>query len=306
MGVRVATIDLGSNTLILLIAEKDSASRIKILCDEARITRLGEGLKVGGNFLPAAMDRTAAVLKNFRARCDELQVEKIVAAGTAAFRKVADPKPFIDRIRRECGIEIRVISGDDEALSSYQSVVRDFGKQYKNVAALDIGGGSTELVLSDTARVSLPLGTVALKEELLLHDPPTQDELVRLRKKIRDELGTAPTSKIPVLTLVGLAGTCTTLAAVDQQLAVYDPDKVQGYILTHARLKKWINTFRPLDVAALKQLPGMDPGRADTILAGAILLEEVIVMLGLDRVVVSDRGLRFGMLYLESIKQIGR
>jgi exopolyphosphatase/guanosine-5'-triphosphate,3'-diphosphate pyrophosphatase len=303
--MRLASIDIGTNTVLLLVVEISphpnplprGEREIRVLRDEARITRLGEGLHRKPQFIPRAELRTLKALKEYRKICNSLKVEKIIAVGTAAFRKAKNAEKFVARVKKETGIEIKIISGNREAELSYLSVKNDFGK-YKNLVALDIGGGSTEIISSKRA-VSLNLGGVVLTERIIRHDPPTEKEAAALESEIDQVInrwgagGRAGSSP----TLIGLAGSVTTLSAIKQKLKIWDGARVQGSVLTMADLEKQLKLFRKTTVAQKSKIPGMVKGREDTILAGTLILKKVMEKLGVKKVTVSDRGLRYGLFY---------
>jgi exopolyphosphatase/guanosine-5'-triphosphate,3'-diphosphate pyrophosphatase len=294
VGEIAAAIDIGTNAVLLLIAEW-RRQKLKILRDEARITRLGEGLHNQPLFLPEAQERTFRVLKEYKDLCGSLNVKEIAAVGTAAFRKARNAPDFIARVEKELGFRIEIISGEDEARLSYLSVETDF-PQYKNLIALDIGGGSTEIIWKEGA-VSLDLGAVVLTERIVKHDPPTEDEIEALVKEIDRVIASVGAGFKPAPTLVGLAGSVTTLSAIKQKLAVWDGARVQGSILTSADLEEMIALFRRTTNEERRSIVGMVRGREDTILAGTLILKKVMEKLGVEEVTVSDRGLRYGLFY---------
>lgn len=297
VGEIAATIDIGTNAVLLLIANWQKR-KLHVIRDEARITRLGEGLHQQPLFLPQAQERTLGVLKEYRQLCDSLHVKEIAAVGTAAFRKAKNAPDFIGRVEKEIGIRIEIISGKDEARLSYLSVETDFPR-YKNLVALDIGGGSTEIIGPRLATMSLPLGAVVLSEKHLISDPPNADQVRHLEEEITRVLKSyQPTaSREPRATLVGLAGSVTTLSAIKQKLAVWDGARVQGSILTSADLDEMITLFRRTTNEERRSIVGMVRGREDTILAGTLILRKVMEKLGVEQVTVSDRGLRYGLFY---------
>ena len=268
------------------------------LHDEARITRLGEGLHRQPLFIPDAQERTLSVLREYKQLCDSIEVKEIAAVGTAAFRKARNAPDLIDRVEKELGFRIEIISGKDEARLSYLSVETDFPR-YKNLVALDIGGGSTEII-SKREKVSLDLGAVVLTERIVRHDPPTDGEAKLMVDEIDRVVGAGfprPGRENRAPTLIGLAGSVTTLSAIKQKLVVWDGARVQGSILTSADLDEMITLFRRTTNEERRAIVGMVRGREDTILAGTLILRKVIEKLGVEKVTVSDRGLRYGLFY---------
>lgn len=290
-----ATIDIGTNTALLLIARWEGKN-LKIIHDEVRIVRLGEGLHDHKAFIPKARKRVLATLKDYREICDSLGVKEIAAVGTASFRKAKNAPEFIQQIKEESGIAIEIISGDEEAQLSFLSVETDFGKSRKNLYALDIGGGSTEII-SKKDGVSVDVGAVILTESIVRHDPITEEEYRIMKNKIDKTLGAVGLDPHVYPTLIGLAGSVTTLSAIKQKLSSWDGAKVQGSILTLEDLEEMIKIFRDTTIAEKKKIIGMVRGREDTILAGTLILKKVVEILGVSQVVVSDRGLRYGVFY---------
>lgn len=296
-----ATIDIGTNTVLLLIARK-THNQLEILRDEARISRLGEGLHQYLFLKPEAQKRTLSVLKEYRVLCDSLGAKKIVAVGTAAFRKAKNAVKFIQGIEKETGIQVKIISGKEEARLSFLSVQTDFG-QYPHLHALDIGGGSTELIWQEGS-TSLDMGAVILTERIIRHDPPTDEEINKLNETIKKIVDASVPKQMgglgwragsPPMTLIGLAGTVTTLSAIQQGLVLWDGAMVQGSVLRIEDLDKMIGRFRRTTNEERGTMIGMVKGREDTILAGSLILQKVMERLKIDRVIVSDRGLRFGL-----------
>lgn len=305
-----AVIDVGTNTLILLIA-RVKGKQIEVLHDEAVVTRLGQGLTENHFFLSDAMKRSRETICAFKKTCDAKKVKKIYAVGTAACRIAANTQVFIDSVKEACGIVIKVITGDEEAELSFKAVLKDFSQKDKKIIAVDIGGGSTEIItgpvnakkLSPETAISLPLGSVRLTEQFVTNDPIPEEQFKRLHTSIRndlaDELDDFYSEPIDPkkYVLVATAGTATTLAALDRKVKKYDPTKIHGKPLKQANLEAIIQQLIPLKVQDRQKLPGMEPLRADVILAGALLLLEILKFFKKDEAIISDRGLRYGVFY---------
>ncbi|MDO8643576.1 MAG: Ppx/GppA phosphatase family protein [bacterium] len=322
-----AAIDIGTNTVLLLIANpsqppltsrggvpplgvRGGQGELAIIYDEVRITRLGEQLHTTGRFSEQAMQRTFSALKEYKKICDEKKVSEIRAVGTAAFRKAENAVAFVQRVQKETGIKIKIISGEEEAALAYSSVKRDFGGE---VMALDIGGGSTEII-SETTSISFPLGCVELTEKFFKLDPVTREEVERVYKMIDNILnknvGATPCGcpnkegghgDPPLQHLIALAGTATTLSAINQKMKTWDPKKIQGSVIKKEALEKIIRTLVSKTVEERKKIIGMVPERSDLLLSGAMILQKVMERLGVDKVTVSDRGVRYGLLYAPSL-----
>jgi exopolyphosphatase / guanosine-5'-triphosphate,3'-diphosphate pyrophosphatase len=298
---RLAAIDVGTNTVLLLVAER-RGDRLAPLLERAEITRLGRGVDATGRLDPAAVAETVAVLAEFAAAARSLGAERIACVSTSAARDASNGAEFFEAARRAAGLVPEVISGDEEARLVYASAWRDFGGAGGALAVLDVGGGSTEFTFGDgpapRGRTSLQVGAVRLTERHLRGDPVPPEELARVREAARAAL--APLSAMDLPTggrLVGVAGTVTTLCAVAQALPVYDAERVHGAALTRDEIDALVARLAALEVRARAALPGMEPKRADVILAGAVLVAEAMRATGFDRLIVSDRGVRWGLLY---------
>ena len=283
---------------------------MQVLCDLARITRLGEGLHAQPLFLPGAQERTFQVLKEYSEIAKSLGAQKIIAVGTAGFRKAKNAKEFVERVSKELGFTINIISGEEEARLSYLSAATDF-PQLENLFVLDIGGGSTEIISKDGG-VSLDMGAVILTEKIVKHDPPTEGELQEMQRSINSTLksphppffkggnpGASPFEKggMRGISLVALAGSVTTLSAIKQGLTTWDGSRVQGSKLSLSEIEEMISLFRRTKNEERRTIPGMVRGREDTILAGALILKTIMDHMGVKEVIVSDRGLRYGLFY---------
>ena len=298
-----ASIDIGSNSILLLIAERDGAGGWRRLHEEAHITRISEGLDRGGCLQPAAVERTAAVLAAYRSTCSRLHVAKVLATGTAPFRRASNGPEVAAALSEVLGAPLDIVSGEEEALLSLLAA-RTVFPSVASLRVVDIGGASTELALvrgegEAPLVVSIDLGSVRLHERFGARDSLGGDDVAALRALVRDALA-APDLR-PILDaqdvpLVGIAGTVTTLAALDQRMEVYDADAIQGYPLSAAALDDAVALLTRLSVAERAALPGVDPKRADVIAAGALLLQEIARACGVERVHVSDRGVRWGRL----------
>ncbi len=307
-----ATIDIGSNTLLLLIAELNAEGKIIPLVEKAEITRLSQGLNEKGVLNEEAMERSLVVLRQFTDICHRNHVSAIACVGTEALRLARNSQEFIARVKKQCGFIVEIIPGKKEAELAYFSALLDFEDLYSNLVVLDIGAGSTEIIWplennGHTAKLqtlSMRMGAVRFTEEFIHSDPPSRADFQILSEKVEEKL-TKDFDPLPKpwtqtqapLTLIGLAGTVTTLSALDQQLAVYDHAKIQGAKLKLARLERLVHVLRAKPLEERKLLPGMEPKRADVLLAGAVILEKVMQKLGVEEVVVSDHGIRYGLFH---------
>ncbi|HEY6100239.1 MAG TPA: Ppx/GppA phosphatase family protein [Anaeromyxobacter sp.] len=302
MPERVASIDVGTNTVLLLVAERRGAALAPVL-ERAEITRLGRGVDATGRLEAAAIRDTVEVLAQYARQARDLGASRIVCVATSAARDAANGAEFFDAARAAAGLVPEVIPGEEEARLVYGSAWRDFGATGGTpLAVLDVGGGSTEFTFGETSRparrASLQVGAVRLTERHVRGDPPSQRELAALREAAREALRPLGGMDLPAGgRLVGVAGTVTTLSAVSQALPAYDAARVHGASLTLAETEALAGRLAALTVRERAALPGMEPKRADVILAGALVVAEAMRATGFDRLTVSDRGVRWGLLY---------
>jgi exopolyphosphatase/guanosine-5'-triphosphate,3'-diphosphate pyrophosphatase len=299
---RLASIDVGSNTLRLLIAEPAVAAPIRPILVERRITRLGE------NFLPektlrlSAMDRSMAALKEFVKLMDLNGVIDYSAGATAVVRQASNGGHFLDRVQRQTGLDVRLLSGSEEARLSLMGVASVISNKKSSTAIFDIGGGSTELVWKDTGAhsaggsKSFPLGVVHLTETFLQADPPGDEACLRLRSHVSSVLAELSSCEDLRDTLwVGTAGTVTTLASMWYELSEYDPERINGTVLERTWLVDLCETLASMKLADRRKLAGLEPGREDIILAGGLVTLEIMDTFGFSRFTVSDAGLLEGL-----------
>ena len=299
---RFATIDLGTNTALLLIADWDGA-RLKTVRDVAEITRLGRGVAQTGALDPEASRRALEVLSQYASLVREHEVQGLAAIGTAALREASNGPAFRRQAAALLGVPLEVISGDEEARLVALSVQRAFPSEHLRVA-FDIGGGSTELVLLQGEKIlgreSYPIGSVKLLEGFIHHDPPTPDELREMRAEALRVFAALPFALPPLESpsrLIGIAGTITTTCAVVMGVAPYDPEKIHGAVLSREAIEESLRQMALLPLAERVRLPGLIPGRADVILAGATLLAVILERLQAATVTVSDHGIRHGLFW---------
>jgi exopolyphosphatase/guanosine-5'-triphosphate,3'-diphosphate pyrophosphatase len=300
MGARWATIDVGTNTVLLLVAERRGAVLAPVL-ERAEITRLGRGVDASGRLEPAAIRETVAVLADYARAARALGATVVACVATSAARDAANGAEFFLAAREAAGLVPEVIAGDEEARLVFTSAWRDFGRAGRPLAVLDVGGGSTELSLGEgaapRARASLQVGAVRLTERHVRGDPPSAGEIARVREAAREAVRPFAAMALPGGQLVGVAGTVTTLAAVVQALPTYDAERVHGSALSLAEVEALAARLAPMPIRERAALPGMEPKRADVIVAGALVVAEAMRAAGFDRLTVSDRGVRWGLLY---------
>jgi exopolyphosphatase/guanosine-5'-triphosphate,3'-diphosphate pyrophosphatase len=301
---RFAFIDIGTNTVLCLIAEFRGGGRFRVLADLAEISRLGQGVDQSGVIGAEGEKRSREVLERYLAACKYFGVEEITAVGTSALRAAHNSREVREGWRQEIGLSIRVLSGDEEAAYSFLAVQRGLTFGAQELLVIDIGGGSTEFIRGNengiARALSIDIGSVRLTERFLHSDPVGEDECATMVAAIDRDLtsiGEALGGSSTQATLVGIAGTFTTLAAIEKQLARYSHSAVHGACLKLAEVKRQVRLFRSKTIAERKMIPGLEAKRADVILAGAWLTERIMTRCGAEQIVVSDQGVRYGLLY---------
>jgi exopolyphosphatase / guanosine-5'-triphosphate,3'-diphosphate pyrophosphatase len=299
----LAAIDLGTNTVRILVAEADRTTGLVPLWAEQSVTRLGEGLARRGTLAPEAVERTLAAVRRYRDRALALGAAEVMLVATAAARQAHDGSAFLARLQAEPGLRPRIVSGEAEAELTLMGAAWGLGAPGDAFALLDIGGGSTEIVIAEGARalaaVSLRLGVVQLVERFFPSDPVQPSELTACRAyvdgRFREEAWPRLGAPRPAR-LVATAGTPATLAVLDLGLRSYEPARVHGHQLTAEAITRLTAELASMPVAERARTPGLEPGRADVIVPGAIVLAAALAGLGLSVATVSDAGLREGIL----------
>jgi exopolyphosphatase/guanosine-5'-triphosphate,3'-diphosphate pyrophosphatase len=307
-----AAIDIGTNTLRLLVAEAIGLDDFTVLHAEQEITRLGEGLLPARLLQDAPIRRSLAVLGRFAEAARSREAGTIAAVCTSAVREAGNGAAFLAEAARQTGLALRVIDGGEEARLTLLGVRHGLRLGSERVLGIDIGGGSTEFVLAAGDEVegivSTGLGVVKLTEQYLVSDPPTVDEMQRVKDVVGARISRLG-GELPRLEgsrLVGTAGTVTTLAAIDLALVSYDRRKIQGHHLTLVRVAELLDRLAALPIRERREVPGLEPGRADIIVAGAAIVAVSMERLGFDLLQVSDDGLREGILLDLIQRQAGR
>ena len=298
----LAGIDIGTLTCRLLIAEVAPSGGLRELRSDRRILHLGQGVDRDRVLHADAIKRVVDTLKAWRQVIDGYQVEATIAVATSAVRDANNREEFLRMVRREAGFQVEIISGDEEARRTMLGIRSGLPPGVTDLLALDIGGGSTEFILDrpgqQTVARSLDIGVVRLCERLLHHDPPTREEIEQAREWVRNETATA-VADMPLptgLTFVGTAGTITSLAAMAQQLPAYEPARIHNYILKLETITQLEQQLLSRSKAQREGMPGLERGREEVIAAGAIILRTVMETLGMSECLVSDLGLREGVV----------
>jgi exopolyphosphatase/guanosine-5'-triphosphate,3'-diphosphate pyrophosphatase len=288
--MRVAAIDQGTNTTRLLVADV-ADGRADEVHRETRITRLGEGVDGRRRLLPLPVARVRNVLSDYRATAERLGAERALLIATSAVRDAENGEAFLGEVEWSYGFATRLLTGDEEALLTRRGIGAD--RQLDTTTLIvDIGGGSTELVLGE-GHVSLDVGSVRLTERLLPSNPPCADELAECAAVARAAL-----PELAPQAALGVAGTVTTLAALDLGLDEYDRAVVHGHRLTTDGVGRQLARLAAMPVAERRKLPAMEPERAPVIVAGAVILHEILVRYGLEAIEVSERDILDGAALL--------
>jgi exopolyphosphatase / guanosine-5'-triphosphate,3'-diphosphate pyrophosphatase len=302
--MRIATIDIGTNTVLLLVAERQADGSLNALVERATITRLGEGVDRSQRLAPAAVARTCACIEDYSRLVGTLGVDRVAVVGTSAMREATGGQEVRDCVSKALGVEAQVVSGEDEARLAFRGAISglaiDSGEE---TAVFDIGGGSTEVVLGRREEngvlslkylESFALGSVRLTERLLAHDPPAGSELDALGRtfdKAFSNVPPLPGNRAPV----GIAGTMTTLASVSLGMVPYDGARLHGRSLSREELRSTVSRLASLDLSARREVPGMEPKRADVIVAGGCIALALLDHWDAAAVTISDRGVRWGL-----------
>jgi exopolyphosphatase/guanosine-5'-triphosphate,3'-diphosphate pyrophosphatase len=291
--MRVAAIDLGTNTTRLLVADVDGSTGTGSVDEVLRrsiITRLGEGVDERRRLLPLPIARVRNVLSEYRRDAERLGAERTLLVATSAVRDAENGEAFLGEIEWSYGFATRQLTGDEEAAMMLRGI--GTGRQVdERTLVLDIGGGSTELVLAPNS-ISLDIGSVRLTERFLHSDPPSADELAACASYVRSQL-----PSLDVQRAVGVAGTITSIAALDLGLAEYDRERVHGHLLSRDGAVRQLARLAALPLADRRQLPALDPERAPVIVGGAIIVVAVLQECGLDGLEVSERDILHGAAF---------
>jgi exopolyphosphatase/guanosine-5'-triphosphate,3'-diphosphate pyrophosphatase len=296
---RYAVIDAGTNSIKFHIGERGRDGSWRAVADRAEVTRLGEGLAESGRISEAALARTAEAIAGMAAEAKRHGVRALAAVGTAGLRMAANSAEVIDAIRERTGVRIETISGDEEARLAYLATVAELGPVAGDIVVFDTGGGSSQFTFGHGGRVderfSVEVGAARFTERFGLDRAISEDKLHEAMAAIAEGLGQLD-GRTPPDALVGMGGAVTNLTAVSLQMAAYDPERVQGATLTGDEIERQIELYRTRDAEARREIVGLQPKRAEVILAGACIVRTVLSKLGQRSFTVSDRGLRHGLL----------
>ncbi len=309
--MRLAGIDIGTLTCRLLIAELNLPHELKEIASERRILRLGEGVDQHKRLSESAIDRVVETLKEWREETRAYSFDGIAVVATSAVRESKNRQEFLTRVKQETGWDVEVLSGEEEARRTLLGIRFGLPETMGDFLGLDIGGGSTECILARKEQlpqvISLDLGVVRLLEREFHHDPPTAQDLQNAEVFIDEQVAKVVEAfgELRNFPLVGTAGTVTTLAAMAQGLTQYDRDRVHNYALTFSTVKSLEGDIISKTAAERLGLSGIEPGREFVIAAGTVILRRLMETLGFEACLVSDYGLREGILVDLALKQKG-
>ena len=306
---RIAAIDIGTNSIRCIIAEVSSEGKFKILDDEKATVRLGEKLAMTGVISEAASDRAIEAIRRFQKLVAGMNVEAVEAVATSAVRSASNGKDLIATLSHELGHEIKIISGEEEAELTSTSALANFDMCGKRYAMIDIGGGSVEIVTAYGNHVeefySLNLGAVVMTDRFLISDPIAEGELRKLRRHIRESLKRTFTGKkVPVDSFIGSGGTLTAIACMAMQMRKDNYVSIHGSEVLHAEVVHLQAMLIHRDLKGRRTVPGLNQDRADIIVAGAVVIDELMRFFEVNRVQINERGIREGLL-IRATKRLG-
>jgi exopolyphosphatase/guanosine-5'-triphosphate,3'-diphosphate pyrophosphatase len=295
---RVAVVDVGSNSTRLLVADVDGGVIVRER--QSRVTRLGRGVDLSGQLSDEAIEAACAAIADYVAICREYGVDRIAAIATSAVRDASNGSAFVAELRERFALSARVLDGEEEARLTYRGATAEQPPAIPTLV-IDIGGGSTEMIVGTGTEIafhtSLQAGVVRHTERHISGDPPTAVELEALAGDIRTQIGNALAGNDEARASAGIAvaGTPTSLAAVELGLEPYDPARVHGHPLSLETIQRLLSQFASAPLAARAAIPGMHPDRAPTIIAGCVILIEAMRAFGLEQIQASEHDILYGM-----------
>lgn len=300
----IASIDMGTNTIRLLIAKKCKDCEFKYLYQDSQIARIGEGFGKSKIISKSALIRTERILLEYKNKILSYKVDKVFVVATSAVRESENGKWFVDLIRKETGFNIEVINSDYEAYLTQKGITYSLKEKVKNLkwCAFDLGGGSTEFILSKSEKLidsfSIPLGVVKLLEKFIKNDPPCIDELESVRKFFVESLKSSINSKFKDIDLlVGNAGTVTSIAAIDMKIDKYSYEKTEGYLINKSSIENILDELLETDgIERLKKFPILKKGREDVITIGVFIVLAIMELFNKNEIMVTNGSLREGIL----------
>ncbi len=299
--MRRAVVDIGTNSTRLLIADVEDGKVVEVLERRTEITRLGAGVDADGRLSEEAMERVYSALDEFGALLEQHGADDRVAVLTSAVRDAANGQEFADTVRTRWGLEPHILSGDEEARLTFLGATSERDPDDRTpTLVIDIGGGSTEFVIGTgremTFHVSNQAGVVRQTERHLKTDPPAREELEALARDVREifRRGVPEARRREVGHAIAVAGTATSLASIAQDLEPYDPDKVEGYVLSDEECRRFLDRLAKLTLAERREVRGLHPDRAPTIVAGVVIMLQALELFGLEEFEVSEHDILRG------------
>jgi len=296
---RRAVIDVGTNSVKFHVGECAADGTWRTVVDRAEVSRLGEGIEQTGAIAPAAIERTALAIAGMTVEAGQLGVGGVTAVGTMGLRTASNSHAFLELVKQRCGVAIEVIAGDEEGRLAYLAVQSGLGLGDGALVIFDTGGGSTQFTFGQGTRVdrrfSVNVGAVRYTERFRLDQSVSATVLQQVIDDMAADLS-ALDGVAPPDALVGMGGAVTNITAVMHGLARYDPDLVQGSVLDRSEVHRQIEQYRAIPAEERRRIVGLQPKRAEVILAGACIVLTVMDKLGKPSLAVSDRGLRHGLL----------
>jgi exopolyphosphatase/guanosine-5'-triphosphate,3'-diphosphate pyrophosphatase len=289
---KISVIDMGSNSIRLLRADLQEGRLVRA-SKTLSMTRLGTGMERSGMLEASRMAETVEVIRGFKAQAEDEGYNLIGAFATSAVREAANGAAFAERVTSETGVPVEIVSGDEEAVLGFQGVLAGLSRPGK-VLVIDVGGGSAELILGDSGgiahKVSLPLGAVRLTERWIHSDPPLEEEMIALRQDAANQLESwsVLVADYGPEVAVGIGGTATTLGAIALGMTEYDRERIQSFEMQMHQLKAISDRLAELPLELRRQLPGLQPKRADIIVAGALVLQVILESFAMTGYTVSD------------------
>ncbi len=299
--MRIATIDIGTNSTRLLIADVEGG-RVEQILKVGKVTKLGKGVRETKRLSEESIGRTVKVLKEFKEIIESYGAEKVIAVTTEAARLAENSEEFLRKVR-ELGIEITVLSDREEAELVYWANVSAFQPKGRAMT-VDLGGGSTEIVYGTSDRIeylnSLKFGVVFLTEKFLRSDPPGKEELSALEEFVRGELLKVRSQVEPPFEVYAVGGTITSVVAMEEEMEVYRPEIVHGYRVSRGVIEKWYEKLTQLTVNERKAVKGLEENRADVIIPGLAFFKVFCEVFDRDYLTVSELGLLYGLALKEA------
>jgi exopolyphosphatase / guanosine-5'-triphosphate,3'-diphosphate pyrophosphatase len=296
---RYASIDIGTNTVLLAICDISESGELYPVIDLQELPRLGQYVDRNRTISDTSLDRVLLTLNRYIERCKQLNVHEIITTGTSALRDAGNREDVIRKISESTGLTVKILTGLEEAECTYLGAISGLiPAKNKLIGVLDIGGGSTEFSVGSGSKIkyntSLDIGCVRLTERYFRTFPPSEDDLTRARQTVEDVLRIAELPKPG--RLIGVAGTITTLAAIDLRLSEFSAQKLEGHIIHLSGIRKLLEIFRGLSIEEVRRFPQIAEGREDILLAGILILLEFLKEVKLSSIVTNTKGLRYGVI----------